>query len=240
MQTELPRIMQTVPVPHSGHMAAPPPLTLIPSSSPPNTRSVPFHPKITSFAPTPLTPTGIQVLMTTGQKREEQEQRYRDLADTIAAAFNTLRDTHIACFVRGVEDWQEHSMTRCKHGVCSLGDSDWQQWQANALRLSEGWCYKCCVPQKSTGGWHSYVKKDMVCPDANLIKAAIYVLWTYPPTDFKLTDCEFVIPECLGSLNAFQDWLLEAPRDMDIPPKTGFNNMLRLFVWLLERRQISV
>ena len=80
----------------------------------------------------------------------------------------------------------------------------------------------------------------MVCQDANIIKAAIYVLWTYPPTDFRLIDCEFVVPECSGNINAFQDWLLETPLDMDIPLKKAFNNALRLFVWLLERRGIPV
>ena len=145
-QTEPPRIMQTVSVPRSGHMAAPPPPTPIPSSSSLSTRPAPSLP---NFAPAPLTPAGIQVLMT-GQKKEEQEQRFRGLTDTITAALNTLRETCIACFVRGAEDWQAHSMAGCKQGVCSPRDSDWQRWRADALNLPVGWCYKCCLPQVSS------------------------------------------------------------------------------------------
>ncbi|THH13339.1 hypothetical protein EW146_g6867 [Bondarzewia mesenterica] len=181
----------------------------------------------------PLSSTGFQIKLTTQQAARGQET-YQSLTTTIDRALLILVDFCPPCWVRGMEDWQQHHMDSCPQDVVTAQDDDWRQWRASGIQLPDRYCFRCCIPQRGINGWHPFIQSNTSCPYHNIIKSSIYALAMHATEgNALLSQCDFVPPEAMASMDSFSQWLVERPTDLGIQTYKPFTNLLRLFVWLV-------
>lgn len=75
----------------------------------------------------------------------------------VEIALQKLRDNGcVVCFAMGAPNWRYHALPECLRNIATEGDGAWKIWRAEELKLPAGNCWKCCVPQNVSGGFHEY------------------------------------------------------------------------------------
>ncbi|KAJ6563082.1 hypothetical protein DFH09DRAFT_1315707 [Mycena vulgaris] len=150
----------------------------------------------------------------------------------VHSALRKLRDGYAVCWGRGLE-WSTHLPDRCPNAITNSRDEFWSSWFPGGARAVKGYWWGCCLPQIK--GAHDYLDDDKLdlCPDRNLIKAAIYAWATKPADDIKLSS-GFGVPAAMLVVNFTIFW----GRSLDMEPggEMKTTNLLRLFYLLALRR----
>ncbi|KAJ7494964.1 hypothetical protein FB451DRAFT_1387072 [Mycena latifolia] len=133
-----------------------------------------------------------------------------------------------ACWGRGLE-WSNHLPDSFPNAIADSRDEFRSSWFPGAARAVKGYCWDCCLPQIK--GTHDFLDEDKLdlCPDRNLIKAAIYAWATNPADDIKLPS-GFGVPAAMlpVSFTTFWSWSL----DVEPGGEMKTTNLLRLFIFL--------
>ncbi|KAJ7769710.1 hypothetical protein B0H14DRAFT_3591133 [Mycena olivaceomarginata] len=150
-------------------------------------------------------------------------------------AMDLLRAGCAACWGRGYDNWKGHLYLNCNDNDANNHDNHWKPFK-DTLRMPDGWCWPCLMPQARAGGKHDYVTNARECPRSNVMKPAVFAFLRSAKGTPKPSDCNFLpsnIPK--GSIPDTAAWLLQTRDPIDPAP---FLNIHHLFLWLAFKRKL--
>ncbi|KAJ7909901.1 hypothetical protein B0H13DRAFT_2329840 [Mycena leptocephala] len=156
----------------------PPSLAAASSAHPPQYNAVAGPSRITSTN-TPAPRAGLAIEVESLRQRNEREKVDTMYSD-ISKMLECLSSGCIACWARGLDDWNFHTIDEREENVASKHDSHWARWHGTSFKV-HGHCWNCL--RKQSKGTHPFLPVVADCPYRDIIKIAVYTLALSPPSD---------------------------------------------------------